>query len=183
MTNDLAGRLRVNWILWAAMLASTALYLVMLGVVKGPDTPPDRFLALVVNAVGLAVAAASVAVPTLLWNTARRTLRPVIEEVPDHEAEAGLFRDAVPTKRVITQGAALLSEALTRAHAPLIVAIAMSDAVSILGFVLAFLGHPPLHWVPLYVLGVLLLLLRAPLLKRLVRNLEAHFDAELTGLD
>ncbi len=182
MTPSLAHRMRVPWILWAAMLMSTGVYLLVLAVAQRAEAPPDRLMAILLNVVALGIAVSSVAVPLLLWRVARATLEPGVDEVPDHDAEPGLFRDAVPTKRVIPEGRELVAEALTKVFTPFVLSLALSEAVCIFGFLVAFLGHPPLLWVPLYALGVVLLLLRAPKLSRLVRNLEAHFDAELAGV-
>ena len=173
---------RMLWVIWGAMLASTGVYLVVLQVAAPATAQPDALTALALNVVAVGMAASSLAVPLFLWKAGRRSLRPIVEEVPDEDADPGLFRDAVPKRRVFRQGPALLEAALARAQAPFILSLALSEAVCLFGFVLAFLGHPPGFWVPLYLLGVLLLLVRAPRLSRFVAHLEAHFDARFVDL-
>ncbi|MEM1413304.1 MAG: hypothetical protein AAGH15_00310 [Myxococcota bacterium] len=180
--SQLAARMRTPLVLWAAMLASTGIYLLVLKVAAPPPQPVDPTMALALNAAGVMIAVSSVVVPMLVWRAALGTLRPQIEEVPDEDADAGLFRDAVPKKRVVRGAMAFFEAAHTKGFAPFVLSLALSEAVCLVGFVLAFMGHPPIHWAPLYAVGVLLLAARFPTIARLTGSLERHFDAELVGV-
>lgn len=55
-----------------------------------------------------------------------------------------------------------LRNLLPAAQISLIVGMALCEAISLLGFILGFLGAPPLHVAPFFAAGLLLALIRFP---------------------
>lgn len=159
------GTLRV---LWAALLGSNAVYLVVSEVLREqrpPDAPPVDVT--MVGALGLAsliAAVVSVLLPGRLLRGAAQgaPLATRAEVSSDPLAATQGFRRAPPTAAAWDDPAAARDAALRAYRAPFIVGMALAESISINGLVLAALGAPRLTVAPFFALGAALQLARFP---------------------
>jgi hypothetical protein len=165
-------------ILWAAILTST---LILAGVlafgVRGgePMTEPVMLAALGAAALTLAVMSRVMFAALLRQGFAREA--PRIEQAHDPHSAMAQYRGAAPTRRVFANRDQAIKNALRALHSATIVALAMSEAVGILGFVLGFLGFGWQKVAPFFVLSVALIASLFPSEKKAVSALERHHDA------
>ena len=135
----MTGPLAVPRILWAALLVSTLLYLVVLGLTEPQGEPNWQVLLLPLGASGLTTASASLLLPRFL---VRQRSAPGIEKASSDDAA----------------GAYLVS---------LVVAMALAESVAILGLVLGFRGAPTTAVLPFFVVTWVLMLIRFPTQEKL----------------
>lgn len=151
-------------ILWAALLASQGIYVALLVVPglleRGEGAPdPQMIVALAVAALGTSVA--SFVMPVFLRRSAMARLSIPMRDVPDPNAVQG-FRGVAPTIREYVDPIAARQRAAGLAFVPLILSLALSEAVSIFGFLAGFTGHPPQVWAPFFAVGMTLTAIRFP---------------------
>ncbi len=146
-----AAALRTPRIVWAAILGSTVMYfgvLVLLsGQWQGEAPPVDPVLPLVLGGMSVVVAAL---VPVM-----RRAVMGTVALVapPPGGMHAEVAEDALEDE---------ISEALRRYQTGTIVGMALSEAVVLFGFVLAFLTQDPLAYVPGWLVGLVLMGIQVP---------------------
>jgi hypothetical protein len=150
-------------ILWAAILMSQGIYLVMLNVpgMVDPSQRPDVMMALGMGAAACAAAVASFAIPAMLWGSAARTAKVTTDDAPAPIANPS-YRAQPGNVRGFGNRDAALREGVRVGFAPFIIGIALNESVALCGFVLGFLGHPPMIYLPFFGLSVLLMLPRFP---------------------
>ncbi|HJK92612.1 MAG TPA: ATP synthase F0 subunit C [Polyangiaceae bacterium LLY-WYZ-15_(1-7)] len=175
-------KLRVQRILWAAMLSTVVIYAFLAWFVASPqaaergvEAEPMLAIALAVAAVGSTVA--SFLLPRHFMKQILDRQQPAIEEIPDPHAQDVMFRDQVPKTSVLTNGGALLREMIPKWQTGFILSLALSESVAIYGLVLAFVGHPPKVWAFFMVVGAVLLAIRFPSEARLRAQIERHHGA------
>lgn len=159
------GTLRV---LWAALLGSNAVYVMVSEVLRAqrpPDAPPVDVT--MVGALGLAsvvTAAVSVFLPAKLLRGAARGAHvgTRTELGADPRPSPQGFRRAPPTATAWDDPAAARDAALRAFRAPFIVGMALAESISIHGLVLAVLGAPRLTVAPFFALAVALQAARFP---------------------
>ncbi len=125
-------------ILWLAMLGTHALYLAILvmGLYERPPEPPDPIILVALAGAALGTAVASFVVPAVLRKN----------------AGAPVAADPDVARR----------QALSAALTPFILSLALSEAVSVMGLVVGFNGHPAFAWAPFLACGALLVAVRFP---------------------
>lgn len=168
--------MQVPRIMWGAMFASTVMFLVVLLVVK-PQQTPDNALLLGLGAVALITAALSFAIPRNLHIQALARTKLEISEEPD---ESGMPMPGNPrTRRVFANPKQAATRAIMLWQTPFILSLALSESVSIYGFVLGFVGFPLPVVLPFFVVSWLLFAVRFPteskVLNPLIRVKRAHF--------
>lgn len=156
-------------ILWCALLGSQFIYVGLLlapGLLTAPSTePPEPGLALVFAAVAIALAITSFVLPMVLLRTALANAEVEIEEVPTG------FRQMGPSIRRFANLADAERVSIRVGLTPMILGLALSEAVSVLGFILGFLGHPMLVWTLFFVCGIVLTAIRFPTRQRFLEAL------------
>jgi hypothetical protein len=170
-----------NRILWAAILFSSVLFLVVLLLVslEVPEPPnPVLLPALAAGAVMLLIM--SRIVPGHLQRQAFAREQIKIEQAADPHSAMANYRGAAPTRRVISdrEGARLI--ALRAQQSASIVALALSEAVGLLGFALGMIGFGSWQIAPFFVVSWLAILSLFPTERRAVRALERHAGATLS---
>ena len=171
-TRPQGGTIVVWRVLWAALLASQLVYLMLLtlpGLVAVPAAPPDPQLPLVLAGAAAVIAVVSFVLPARLRAASMARVALATERRPDPSAR-GAFREAVPTHE-LADPEAMRRAALLAGFVPFVLSLALSESVSVLGLVLGFLGHEPLVWAPLIATGMLLTMARFPSEQRLVEAL------------
>lgn len=172
-------KLRVMRILWAALLASPAMFLLVGYVVtaeRQEQLTPEPFLLPVLGLAALGSAAASVVIPMVLLKPALLALRLPTTDAPSAGPSGGRRRP-----RRFVDATAALSGLLTAAQAPFIVGLAMAESVALLGFVLWFLGFAFVYVAPFFAVSWALLLSKFPRLVSFESALESTYDADLAG--
>lgn len=143
-------------ILWAALLASTFVYLLVLVVVaKAPHTPPDPILATVFAVLALGSVAIAFVLPSRLFAQGLATLR-------FETSETGTFGDRPAGTRVFTSPDRARSAAQPALQTTFVLRMAMLESVALYGFVLGFLGHPTFVYLPFFVLAWALMAMQFP---------------------
>lgn len=171
--------LQVPRILWAALIASTVVFLVVLLVLRpAPPEPPPlmMFPGFAVTAVLLLVA--SVFVPRMTIRNAVLQSKPeVTEETIEDPARAASdvlpYRDtATLTRKVAKNPKKARRKALVIYQTSFILGMALSEAVALFGFVLHFLGFP-LSWaLPFFGACWISMALRFPTVERVLGPYE-----------
>ena len=173
----IAARMRVVRILWAALFASTATFLVVLFIVPVGTEPPKILLPIfAVIAMGLAVT--SVAFPRHAHRQALLRGNFPIEEVDDPDA-IGMFRSSAPKKRVFGETERTRDRAFMYYQTPFILGMALSEAIAMLGFVLGLLGWSIPHVLPFWAVAWILFAWRFPTERKVFEPLEATHNAKL----
>lgn len=176
--------LRTQRILWIALLTSNALYLGVLFYLRAarggpPLAPIDPALAPAFAAVALGVSAASVLLPRRIYATVAASA-PVEtrEDVKDDPLGAMQgFRRPAPSERVFADADAARRLALQRNATPFILGMALAESVSLLGFVLGFLGAGEATFLPFFAVGIALQASRFPTMAAIERSFEAAHGA------
>jgi hypothetical protein len=166
-------------ILWGALLMSVGLYLVVLQVVSLPPAPTDPALAAAFAVIAVTLAVTSVLLPRVVHRNLLKQVQLEVSEELDAGAFAGFYREATARQRVITDREAAHRAAWASFLAPHILRLALSEAVALLGFVLAFLGFQPLVWASFFAAGTVLLAIRFPTERSIVAPLEEAFRAKI----
>lgn len=176
-----ARPLQVARILWGALLFSNFLYLAILFTVRGPPSAPPAeasppiapmfvpYLAVV----ALVVAVASFLVPGIIFAARARAATLEFLEEPVLTDQAQGFRTASPGVRFFADPASAQRAAVLAYFPALVLGLALSETVSIFGFIAGFLGAPVAHFAPFFAAGVTLQLLRFPTLPRVRARFEA----------
>jgi hypothetical protein len=174
MNNRSEPNPRLPMILWGALLASQFIYL---GLLLAPEIfparvePADPSLAIIFIAIALTMASASFVLPRLLLRAALHHAEVALEEVPVHDAPAD-FRQQSATVRRFADPEVARAVALRAGLTPLIIGLALSESISLLGLVLGILGHPALIWAPFFACGMTLTAVRFPMENGLFRALS-----------
>jgi len=170
-------RLMTARILWGALFASTVMFLVVLQVAKNPHPEPIPLMAPMLGLVALGIAVVSFLLPSYQLKTVLTRSNVVVTEEADPTASGIIpYRDA-PKRRVFAKPEQALATAFMAYQTPLILGCALSESIALFGFVLGYLGHPPLVYLPFFVLAWGLLAVRFPTLARVRRPLEKAKDA------
>jgi hypothetical protein len=176
----MAPYLRVPRILWFALLVASLIYpgmlLFLLSNGHAPR-PPEPVMAPALYAAALMSAAMSFVMPRVKLAA---TFKPFAERV---EADGGGaapwpgYRSKVEGERVLRLSGADLRALVGGYQTALIVALATSEAVALMGFVLGFLGFPAPAWAPLSAAGTALIALRFPTERSVLGPLERAVSA------
>lgn len=152
-------------ILWAALLFSQVMYVVLLvgGYLQVPPEPPQPILLTAISAVAMLVAALSVVLPRVLHAQAARRLAHQEPGLPDHGA------------------AVVMRRALGLGFAPFVLSIALSEAVAIFGLVLGVIGFHLAQCAPFFAAGMMLTLIRFPTQGRFLRPIEDAYGRRILG--
>lgn len=148
-------------VLWAALFSTVGVYLVVLLSMRGQmaaTQPPAQEMVWALAAAALGSFVASVLLPRSLHQRAARaaaaqlaTRSAFSEQVPGIEG----LRDAPRARQVFADPEAARDRAYQLAFTPMILACALRESVVLYGFVLGFLGHPPVVWAPFFAVGAL----------------------------
>lgn len=167
----------VNRILWAAMLASTFVYLVVIFMVAPPDgEPPEQTTPLMFAFIALGTAIVSVVMPRVMFKKSISMLELPTRDVADPNASV-MLRGEAPKLRVYEDLNLARQAVITRFFTPFILGLALSQAVVIYGLVLRLHGFSPAASLPFVVVGCALTLLRFPRESAVMRQAE-----EITGV-
>ena len=178
-TNAPADPMNVPRILWAALFASTFMYLYVYYTAAPRDVVPDQpIMPYVLAGVALACAVVSFVLPASFQKQAAARAKLDVKEIPDPNASV-MFRDHTPTIRVFADPAAARKKAMQLYFVPLILALAMTEAIAVFGLVLGFLGWGSSVVLPFFAAAWLLYLPRFPRLRVAVAPLEKAHDARL----
>jgi hypothetical protein len=167
-------------VLWGALLASTFIYLYVLYTVARDraDLEPDPALLPALGAVALGAAVASFLLPAQMHRAAAKSVKLEVKEIPDPNASVA-FRDQTPTIRVFADPDEVRKKAVALYHTPLILSLALSEAVAVFGLVLGFLGFDWMMVLPFFVTSWILFALRFPEARHALEPLEKAHDARL----
>ena len=175
-----AARLRAARLLWAAILSSNlfVLAVIALGARALHPDPAVRLYPPIFGALAAAIAVVAVALPARGFAVALRAMKVRVEE--DAGEGLGGFRQAALVRRRVADPEQTLVDALTRFQTALVLGMALAEAISLLGFVLAFFGLPVAQWVGFFVVGGGLMLSKFPRVATVVRGIERATGASLT---
>lgn len=162
--------------LWGALLMSQVIYAAMLlvpGLIESVAVPDDDLSIVGMIAFAIASAIGSFVVPSLVRRKNVAAQRFELREVPDPSAPVG-FRGTAPTIREYADVAAVHAAARTAGFAPLVLSLALSEAVSLMGIVAGFLGQPPVVWGAFVAVGMTLTAVRFPTETTFLAPVEQH---------
>ena len=176
---SIAKRLHVPRILWGALLASQVVYVGVLsaGLVQ-PERPPDPIMLPVLIGTATVVAIASFLLPEIIRRGAIAKSGIVVHDIPDPEAPIG-FRGAAPTIRGYADPARVIARAFPLGFTPLILSLALAEAISIFGLTLGVTGHGPEAWAGFFAVGMTLTAIRFPTADTFLRPIEKHTGVRL----
>ena len=157
--------------LWAALFSATLIYLGVLQVIPARETAPAPMLVLVLVGTAIATAVMSFILPRHLLRAALAAAEVETTEIADQNAQS-LFRDAATMVRVFEDSAAARRAALVASYTPSILRFALSEAVALYGFVLAFLGAELTVYLPLFLISWVLFGAHFPARAKIDKALE-----------
>ncbi len=171
----MAARIRVPRIVWGAMLASLGAYAAAI-VTSVQGAPPGGELLPLPVLIGLAAscAIASFVAPSLVHRQAIARATIAVEELPLNTAPTG-YRST--GGRYLRLTPAVYDIALALYFTPLILSLALSEAVAIFGVLAGFSGMPPTHWAPFLGASALLIAVRFPTWRAAIAPIEKHTGA------
>lgn len=172
----ISSLLTVPRFVWAALFASQAIYAALFfvpGVIetRSADAAPPTELLLGLAVAALATAITSFALPAFLRRAALAQLSIATRKVPDPDALQG-FR-ATPTIRQYVEPRAAAVKASQLAFVPLILSLAMAEAVSIMGLIAGVQGYPFAQCAPFFAVGMTLTAIRFPTERSFFGSFEA----------
>lgn len=177
-------------ILWVALLASNAAYLgivffVRAGRAATATWSDARSLAPAFALVAVGLAVVSVLLPPRLYaaGVAARTVATRDDVKDDPMGAQQGFRRPAATERVFADPAAARAVAFGAYLPPFIFGMALAEAVSLLGFVLGFLGAAPWMFVPFFAAGIALQATRCPTATGVERAFAAALGARFAAED
>ncbi len=172
---------RTMRIIWAAELAAPIIFFGVLLQLRSTGGVPGGGQPILLPALGamaLLLAVASFVLPSKLRIAATQNSKPKIaEEVVKDDAQ--LFRQAPRTQRVFAEPQAARVLAARLWMTPLILGVALLEAVAIFGLVLGFLGFGLLEVLPFFAVAWVLMALRFPTERQMLASLEKVHDAVL----
>jgi hypothetical protein len=171
--------MRVVRILWAALFASTATFIVVLFLVPVADEPAPPILLPIFAALAISLAVISVLFPRYAHRLALLRGEFPVEEVDDPDA-IGMFRASAPKKRIFAEPERTRERAFFCYQTPFILGMALSEAIAMFGFVLGFLGFPLPHVLPFWAVAWILFAWRFPTERKVFEPLETSYKAKLT---
>ncbi len=168
-------------ILWAALSSTPVFFWVALTVVtsRGFSGHPEPVTLVVMTFVAFSMAVMSFVVPRMVFLQATKARALEIMNEPDPTANTA-FRDMVPTRRVFADRAKAISAATQLHQVRLILSLAMSETIALLGMVMGIqfqFDEPVL--IPFFVVSLVLMLIRFPTESALITQLEKAYDAKL----
>lgn len=180
MSAGTSNLLRVPRILWGALYASTFVYLFVYFSRPAPASPGGSLetmhIALGVAALGCAVA--SFLLPARFHAMGAAAAKLAVEEVPDPDGSV-MFRDKAPTVRVFADPGQARKKAMALYFTPLVLSLALTEAIAIYGLVLGFLGAEPVAVLPFFIAAWILFIPRFPRWRSAIEPLEKAHDARL----
>lgn len=163
----------IRLILWAAIFASTFIYLLVLQLAaRPPESPPDALVAIALAFTSVVVAVVSYLLPASIL---RRSLLAI--ELPTDEAK--MFSDQPAGTRVFRDPAEARRRALPALQTAMILKLALRESIAIFGLVVGFLGFPMKMYAGFFVVAWMLLLEAFPRSTADDAALEAAYDAKL----
>lgn len=179
----LQGALMTARILWGAILMSVVLFLVVLQIVPRPPASPDPVLAPTFAAVALAIAVVSFLLPRHLHRSMLAKVEVPVTTEADPGAFGSFYREAAPSRRIIADREAAHRAAVACFMTPHVLRLALSESIALFGFVLGFLGHAPPVWAPFFAVGAVLIAIRFPTARQMIKPLEEALGATIAGDD
>lgn len=144
--------MNVRRILWAALLASTFVYLAVIRIAAHPaENPPPNLIPIVLAATSIAIVVASYLLPTVVLRRAIQALDLPIEE-------AKMFGDQPAGTRIFRDPAAARTKAQPALQSATILRLALREAIALYGVVLAFMGYDFRVYIGFFVIAWLLML-------------------------
>lgn len=164
-------------VLWASISFSTVIFLVIgLKVAQTPEEPPPLVMLFAFATLSLGLIAASQLMPKQMLMAALKAQKFQVVEPP---AQERMFNDSPRRGRKFAQPDQVRQKLIQCAQTPLILGIALSEAIAIMGLMLMMLGFQLQHTLGFFVVSWVLLLGKFPKLESFERVLEASYDAEL----
>lgn len=171
--------LRTQRILWAALLVASFIEAgISFYVPVPPGMHPQQVMAIAIAAIAVVVAVVSFVLPATNIRLALRSLDAEVKEEPAPPDEMG-YRERAPTVRTIHLTQSSFRALLLRSQVPLILSLALSNAITLFGVVLSRLDHPPATFAPFLVVGSVLMAIRFPSEQRLIRAIERQHQAKV----
>lgn len=171
------ARMRTQRILYAALLASNAMFAVV-ALNAPPHAPPDSPVMLIaLAAVSVMVLGVSVVLPGAFEKKALAGVQAELRSGSDESLPTSLAKHS--SARVFASPRTALADAITRMYTPFILRMALREAVGVYGLVLVFLGFPLHYGFAFMAVSFLAMALAFPSLGRIADALEQAKGASL----
>jgi hypothetical protein len=167
-------------ILWAALFASTFIYLGIFYVHGAePGAVAEPMLGIALAVVAAVVSVLSFVLPHRFHRMALANTKLDIEDAPDPSASVMGFEGRGPTIRVFSNPNAARDRAFAIFFTPFILSVALSEAVATFGLVLGLQGFSWSSVLPFFAASWILFLLRIPTASRIFQPLEEALGAKI----
>lgn len=166
-------------ILWVALFFSSLLLLFMITshLVHDDDPRMPPHLPEMLGALALGIAIVSIVVPARTFDAALRAMDVTFEnEVGE---QIGSFRESAPTVKLIAKPHDTVIAAFARFQQPLLMGLALAEAINLFGFMLGFMGAHPYAYAPFFALGLGLMMWKFPRLETITTALERVKGAKI----
>ena len=165
-------------ILWAALVMSTGIYVVIPNFMQRPEELPQRMMLIIFAMLAVSVGVASFILPRHIFRMALERLRLEVVEDQDRSEERG-FRDKPSAQRRFADPAQVRKRLMTIWFTPFILSLAMAEAIAIFGLVLLFLGASYIEGIPYFVACWVLFAIRVPREATIIAAAEKVYQAKL----
>jgi hypothetical protein len=169
--------LQTLFLLWIALVASQFVMLIPLFLVPPPAEPSEPMLPMMFGALAMAIGVAALVVPKAVLRKAVLAQRIPLTEVPD--PNPNVLPGFNKTIKVAADPEAATRSLLPAYQARTILGCALCEAITLLGFVLKFLGFGWEVAIPFFALGIGFCLLQMPSAARLRAAIEDVIGAPL----
>ena len=171
--------LRTLRILWAAMLASSTMFILVLVQFSLQGRKPPEPIGMLLPVLGVAAllcAALSVVVPKLHLARSLRSRQLAVEDRP---ADERMFADEPRRARVFVDPKAALTQASAAYQAAVLLGLALAESLAAYGFMVVFLGFSWVYAVPFFAVCWVLMASKIPTERAPVTALQNAYDADL----
>jgi hypothetical protein len=122
------------------------------------------------GALSFGIAIVSIVLPARAFDMALRNMDVTFEnEVGE---PVGSFRESAPTTKIIAKPHDTMLAALARYQQPLVMSLALAESINLFGFMVGYMGAPPIAYTPFFALGLGLMVWRFPRLVTITSALE-----------
>jgi hypothetical protein len=172
--------LRTQRVVWASILLTTVvLAAVLVAGIRSPEAERQDVLLPVLSALALVLSIMSFALPAYIHAQALARLQLPTTLEPDPTAEVPIHQKDPPLRKVVADPALARRRAAAVFQTPLILSLALSEAVGLFGFVLGFLGFELAEVAAFFVVSWGLIVTRFPTEERMVAPLERALGARV----
>jgi hypothetical protein len=175
----MAARLQMVRILWAALFASSLMFLFMITshIARDEHAHLSPHMPELLGALSFGIAILSIVLPARGFDAGLRAMDVKLEN--EIGEPVGSFRESAPVQKLIAKPHDTVVAAFAKFQTPFILGMALAQSINLFGFTLGFMGAHPYAYAPFFALGLGLMASKFPRLVTITSALERVKGAKL----